>query len=104
MRVDICRRNLKKIQKVRVSAECLAHGEANNCSAVASDHSCVWLSLFIAVLEWLEGKNRTAGFLFMPTPPLMLTSVALSLVKKQQYHKSGQCTEHFSPQFISGSE
>ncbi|NWZ90745.1 WWTR1 protein, partial [Nesospiza acunhae] len=52
----------------------VAHGETNNCSAVASNHSCVWVSLFIAVLEWLKGKNRTAGFLFIPTPPLMLTS------------------------------
>lgn len=82
----------------------IAHGKTNNCSAVASSHSCVWVSLFIAVLEWPRGKNRTAGFLFKPTPPLMLTSVTLSLVKKQQCQKSGQCTEHFTPQFISGTE
>lgn len=81
-----------------------AHGQTDNCSAVASEHSCVWVSLFIAELEWPGGKNRTAGVLFIPTPPLMLTSVTLSLVKKQHCHKSGHCPEHFSLQFFSGSE
>lgn len=49
-----------------------------NHAAVASNHSCVWVSLFIVVLEWPRGKNRTAGVLFIPAPLLMLTSVTLS--------------------------
>ncbi|KAF2978072.1 hypothetical protein EK904_013924 [Melospiza melodia maxima] len=55
--------NLKEISKTSERLGYLrsvaAHGEANNCSAVASDHSCAWVRLFIAALEWLKETSFT---------------------------------------------